>query len=269
MSAEIKRLPNETIEEFGMRISINKDDYNLTWQEVAALLNKENGKNVGESSYRKYYIPFTDGYVYAKRVLSQQQNDINTSNKIIMMNKDGSQTSEAKVEVDDENKLRNPEYLLELHNYNPREWEIVSSRNSFWDAQVKDEGIKTLYSSKITVKPRKDKWTIKEIDKYLETKEFKNIREKYIPTNYDKNGEILEITLPDLHSGLLSHSEETTEDYNIEIAKKNFYNCLNDILERIKDRKFYKIYFVPLGDVLHIDSIHKTTTKRNISGLRW
>lgn len=63
--SEIKKLSNESIDEFGIRLAINKDVYGITWSDIADILNKENGEDFGESKYRKYLSPFIAGYEYA------------------------------------------------------------------------------------------------------------------------------------------------------------------------------------------------------------
>ena len=65
----------------------------------------------------------------------------------------------------------------------------------------------------------------------------------------------------DLHIGLLSYGKETGEDYNVEIAKEYLNNTISDVVERCKNRKFKRILFVSLGDILHVDNQQNTTTK--------
>ena len=50
----------------------------------------------------------------------------------IDVNKDGSFTSDRLIEINEEN-LKNPEFLLNAHGYDPLEWELVSARNSIWN----------------------------------------------------------------------------------------------------------------------------------------
>lgn len=176
------------------------------------------------------------------------------SKKVFSINADGTQSSEGKFFVPSEDCLMDANYLLNLHGYG-NDWEIVKSTSSQWDTRDTEFGVRKLYSSKVTVKPKKNEWSIEDIDRYLENKEFKNVMEKIKPTNYDPDGEVLEICLPDVHFGLLG------EDYNIEIAKSRFYSCINDIIERIGNRKFSKIYLVPLGDMLHVDNSNFTSSK--------
>ncbi len=62
---EYRRLSNESIDEFGIRLAVNKEIYSLTWEDIAEILNKENNENFTESKYRKYLSPFIEGYEYA------------------------------------------------------------------------------------------------------------------------------------------------------------------------------------------------------------
>lgn len=267
-----ERRKDETIQEFEMRVSLNKDEYGLTWPEVAALLNKENGKNVGESSYRKYYIPFSDGVKYAKRLMAVENGAIKDINqtKSICINGDGSQISEGKFEVSDESNLRNSEYLLKLHNYDPLVWEVISSKSSFWEAQVKDEGIKTLYSSKITVKP-KQSISLEYVRDSLVKAVKENKKSEIIPINIKQSDKLLEVNIADLHLGKLGWAGEVGENYDYKIASNRFKYIITDILEQVSNMNFEKIIFVWCNDFYHFDTIGATTqagTPQD-SDIRW
>jgi len=177
---------------------------------------------------------------------------------VVEINKDGSQSSGRIISMT-ESESKDADFLLRKHGYDAAEWELISAKSSIWDVQSKGGGTNTLYSSKITAKPKKIEWTIEDIDAYFETKIFKSARELTNPTNYDSSGEILEITLPDLHAGLYAWHKETGSNYDIHITRERFMKCLNDILERCKERKFEKIIFATLGDVLHVDNDQQTT----------
>lgn len=157
--------------------------------------------------------------------------------------------------------INNQDELLKAHGFNPKEFFLVSAKNSKWEQGRKDDN-KTLYSSKITVKPiiETPEITFEDVDNY-----FKNYKGspglKIHPTNYDENGDFLEVCVQDLHIGLLSYGKETGEDYNVEIAKEYLNNTISDVVERCKNRKFKRILFVSLGDILHVDNQQNTTTK--------
>jgi len=59
---EYKRLSNESIDEFSIRLAVNNG---ITWEDIASILNNENGEDFTESKYRKYLTPFIEGYEYA------------------------------------------------------------------------------------------------------------------------------------------------------------------------------------------------------------
>lgn len=73
------RWPGESWDEYFIRLCENKNEYNITFKQIAVLLNLENGKNFGESAYRKRFKDFNRGREYershnqeyvAQRVLS-------------------------------------------------------------------------------------------------------------------------------------------------------------------------------------------------------
>ena len=64
---EYIRKENESIKDFKIRLFANKDLYNLKSQEIADLVNKETGKNQGESSYRKWAKAYFEGVEDTKK----------------------------------------------------------------------------------------------------------------------------------------------------------------------------------------------------------
>ena len=154
-----------------------------------------------------------------------------------------------------------PSYILTLHGFDPKLWEIVNCVNNYWNSQLKGGALQVSYQSKLTAKPKKQGITFEDIDRYFETKEFKNKCPITHAAQYDPDGEILEICLPDLHSGLLAWRKETGQDYDVHIMQQKFNWCIADIIQRCKGKKLKKIYLVTLGDLLHFDNENQTTTK--------
>jgi len=64
---EYIRKDQESIKDYKIRLFANKDLYNLKSQEIADLLNKETGKNQGESSYRKWAKAYFEGVEDTKK----------------------------------------------------------------------------------------------------------------------------------------------------------------------------------------------------------
>jgi len=154
-----------------------------------------------------------------------------------------------------------PEVVMTAHNLKPDEWTVVSFTTNAWESQVKGGTKMTLWQSKITVKPRThQEVTFEDVDRYFANKDF-SASLPSVKCEYDATGEILEVCIPDLHSGLLSCKDETGEEYNLYIAKKRFFKALSDIVGRCHHHSISKILFVTLGDLLHTDNDVQTTTK--------
>lgn len=62
----LKRQENENLLEWKIRLCSHKDEYGLTWDQVATIINKETGDKFGESTYRKWFANFKQGMEYAK-----------------------------------------------------------------------------------------------------------------------------------------------------------------------------------------------------------
>lgn len=153
-----------------------------------------------------------------------------------------------------------PELILKLHGLDQSKWEVVGYTNNLWHGQKKGGKRLTMYQSKLSAIPITNKVTFADIESYFDGKKYPALG-AIISSGYDPNGEVLEIDIADLHSGLLSWAKETGENYDVEIAKNRFLKVIEDNVERCQGRKFKKIILALLGDLIHIDNDLQTTTK--------
>lgn len=162
---------------------------------------------------------------------------------------------------------KSPRRMLELHGLDPDEWEVVSCRNNLWHGQTHHkfrdtEGPRTLlYQSRLTARPIKDGITLADVERWFAQKDFDTEKPPVIPARFDPDGETLEITIPDLHSGLRSWAPETGASYDVDIALERFKTAILDILARCEGRRFKRVMLALLGDLLHADNDLQTTTK--------
>lgn len=163
--------------------------------------------------------------------------------------------------------INNAEELLKAHGFNPQEFELINARNSRWNGSNEEGRVR--FSSRITVKPIKGVTATKCKD-ILEDY-FSNLRQRMLdgevvnfrlgPKHFDSEGDILEVDLADLHLGLYCSEEEVGEKYNTNIAKKRVEDAIRDIEGRCVGRKFRKVVFAVLGDLIHVDNLNNSTTK--------
>jgi hypothetical protein len=123
-------------------------------------------------------------------------------------------------------------YLLRAHGFDVDEWELVSARNNIWNTYSKQDGVMTLYASKITVKPKsKDNSFVKLIEVITSQKPFKvKLNQKQLIEHY-----LLEIAPTDTHFGI-----STYEDYIPNQER---------IIRRIRLRHWEQIV-IPIGNDL-------------------
>lgn len=67
---EYKRLQNESIDDYFVRLYSNRNQYGLSCEQAADLMNQETGQNYGESAYRKRFKAFSDGVKYCEKHIS-------------------------------------------------------------------------------------------------------------------------------------------------------------------------------------------------------
>jgi len=271
-----KKKTTESFEDYCHRISALKNDLDATWDAVAKIINDNTGYNYTADKYRKEFRryqksceePQTEEEIMQDtNSLTDEEGNIyyeytpfDKESITINYEKD-EQVSSREIPLTEE-QLRNPRELLKAHGYDPENWELRTATNAKTSRRT-PAGNTSVYSSRITIRPRNGKdITFADIDKYFESFDGKKYnRIKVTPKQYDADGEFLEICLQDIHMGLLSYEQETGEDYDVDIAKARLQNCMSDIYQRCKNRKFKRIVLVLLGDILHVDNLDGTTTK--------
>jgi len=178
---------------------------------------------------------------------------------VVELNKDGSQTSDKLLQMSEE-QCKDVIYLLKSHGYDIKSWELVSARNNIWNSYSKTDGVMTLYSSKITVKPKQTPT--------LDKEQLKNILDdliinykipQIIKTDYNKNGDLLVVNMADLHFGLKAYLETSNNLYDNEIASSRFIYLISDVINRIHNKNIKKIILINSGDLCNFDTPYQTT----------
>lgn len=153
-----------------------------------------------------------------------------------------------------------PEIIMKAHNLDSAKWKVISFTTNAWQSQVKGGNKIALWQSKITVRENIEKQiTFETIDNFFKNVDYK-VKNPVMPFKYNEASEILEIDYTDTHTGLLSWRKETGSDFDLDIIENRFRECIADTIRRCKGKKFKKIVFATLGDILHIDNDRNETT---------
>lgn len=219
-----------------------------TYDEIAEMMSEELGFKVSGESVRKQIKRIDKVDVEAeapagyKETLEILPNGAHRSDKLIRMSKE---------------QEKDTNYLLMAHGYDPKVWELTSAKWSEWNQHNKKDGTVTLFSSQITVKPKKSEFNIDDIKEIVAdlTKNYSS--PIYKPVRYADNGKLLEVNMSDLHLNKLGYKDG---EYNHQQAEEIFFYILNDILTRTENMKFEKILFIWSHDFFNIDNLIKATT---------
>lgn len=257
---EFQKRDNESFLDYAERLITNREFYDLDKVEIYELLY---GNQVSSDHARKALTTLQMTIEEQKKSnVSKDSEQVLNSKTSVDINKDGSQTSSKLIEMS-ENEVKDIEFLLKIHGYNSTLFDLISARNNIWNVQNKVEGVKTLYSSRIVVKPKKEyQWNEEDIQKL-----FDNLKTDYknklhiTSTRCEKNDNLLVVPIADFHYGLLSDKFSTDNDYNLEIAEQIYYQTLNDILNRYNNRNFEKVLFIVGNDFINFDNLNGTTQR--------
>jgi hypothetical protein len=272
-------LNKEKIIEVGLKK--RKGEINQTWEEINEELNFPFKNGESFRGFIKKYIKKNTKSKLEYNNLEKEQELVNEHKKFDdedcrnnyksthTINSDGSQTSDKLLEMSEEDQ-KNPEYLLMAHGFTVRDWILVSARNNIWNTYSKKDGINTLYSSKIIVKPRVEDITLEELEKHFI--EFSKMYKKpQIIKKTITGNKMFEIALFDIHLGKLGWHGETDENYDHKIAEERFMNVIFDFYNRVKNIQIEKIV-LPIGnDFFNFSTIDGATINgtRQDNDLRW
>lgn len=241
---------------------------NMTWKEVADILNREFGENLSKDAVRKRF------YVRDRRNGGEELNtEINGSGEYETVYENGMVEAQKVVEYSKE-VFGDKRKMLEYLGYNPDEWEFVFLTTSMWNQHTKEQETKQLYAVKFKIKP-----VIKtlSLDKALECakevfkreiKPFKFKKEKEKKLNDEL---LIEIPAIELHLGKYAEELETGQNYGTEIAKSRFYEILRQIIETQDVVQADRCVVMIGNDFFNSDTVNNTTTKgtQQYNDVRW
>lgn len=233
---------------------------NINWTRVAIAIGKEYGIVKTQNAWRKAYKRYF-GVAYGLDVEVKEVKDVKELASLEML-RDGTVISERKIKMS-ETDMKNPDFVLEAHGFDPIEFELLSVKNNFWTGYSKDDGEIINYQSKITVKPRVESNQLSREDIDLFIQDIKPLPDGFrlVECQEDTEKFALEIDLFDSHLGSLSWGKEVGEDNDHKITFAQFEKIVSQARDIIMTQNIEKIYLIFGGDFLHIDTEGMTTTK--------
>ena len=156
-------------------------------------------------------------------------------------NEDGSYSSEKPLWMTLE-QVKDDEYLLKAHGFEPDKWELVSAKHKIWNGYSKQDGIVTLYSSSITVKPKTSKWTFEQLVKAIQ-----KVPKVTLPTieGITRVKHMLEIPLYDMHWGVSTY--------------EHYKPTRTEIYDLLSSKRWEQVLFVVGQCLFHHDNFRNTT----------
>ncbi|MED3562265.1 hypothetical protein [Bacillus xiapuensis] len=223
------RLQGETNFDYLKRVSIDKLNklHSMDWIDIKEMFEFQHSAE----SLRKY----ASGWKLeqeAKELEMLASDEKITYKETTEILADGSHKSDKLIRMSAE-QSKNVDYLLSAHGFDVESWELINAKNNIWNVHSKQDGVQTLYSSKITVKPKVIGF---DVTKFLE-KVNQEVTPVYIEDKVTDGTGLLEVPLFDLHFGV-----NTYESY-LPVRDK--------ILRKIQSKKWDTIFFIIGQDLLH------------------
>ena len=163
------------------------EKYGTKWGKIAKLMSKKFG---GEYTYEQCRSQWRLNPHKQKIPLDDEEWEILA---------DGSHRSKKLIWLNSKQD-KDPETLMLAHGYDPEEWELISSRNKAWNVYSKQDGIQTLYSSTINVRPKKQAFDHCTLERIIE--KLPEIKIPKVISKPDEEAPYLNIPLFDMHFGI-------------------------------------------------------------------
>ena len=209
----------------------------FTFAQIAEQINEKHSLQVSESSIRHACRAKS----FSGAVEKANATGLANYKESVEIGGDGTHKSDKLLRMS-EQESKDVNFLLRAHGYDAEVWELISARNNIWNSYSKQDGIMTMYSSKISVKPRTSSFSFDKVISAI--KKLPSTIIPYEPTG-TQQGYMLEIPLFDSHFGI-----STYDDYKETQGK---------ILEKIHQREWSEILFVIGQDMLHHDNFRSQT----------
>ncbi len=216
------------------------------YREISDILNNEFDLHVSEHMVKRAYNKYSVQHMlkdHKEQYAFQMDEDLNEASykKTLEINKDGSHKSDKLLRMSEE-QAKDVDFLLDAHGFDKEEWELVTAKNNIWNVYSKQDGVSTLYSSKITAKPRTSGFSM---ERLLE--EIKKVPPVYVKRKKEEieDKRLLEIPLFDSHFGI------SDIDY--------YKRTQDDTMDLINLRKWEEILFIVGQDMLHNDNFRGQT----------
>lgn len=219
LTENLKRQPDENIRQYTIRLCRNKDEYDLNWQDIADLINKETGDTYTESKYRKFWSAYSEGYEDAiKDNISSNEIIEEIESKTIRFLKEKIKYQDQKREYN--NLLRiytRAEHLIELMQDNARE--IAKTKplifgnqfNSFSNSNRQGLLLLSDWHIGLDIDLWMNKFNINILNKRLQT-----LTDKVVRYGHDHQIQTLKIALlGDFASGLINVSNRVMQEEDV------------------------------------------------------
>jgi len=174
------------------------------------------------------------------------------------------------------------EQLLSAASVDTDVWKVEDHIINKWDVTMKvknlDEwNVKTYQNWQVKARLKRDVQVVRE---KLVGEIFQQMVQNYEPPVYDwmperpvqqKEKNLLEISIFDLHIGKLAWGGETFENYDVKIARKRFLDSIKKLMDNASGFNYERILFPVGNDFFNTDTILNTTTKGTPQDedLRW
>lgn len=164
----------------------------LSSKDIAAILSDRLSVKVNDRSVRRVA---NENDIELKM---SKNNGYNEKNHIeVERHADGSIEKVKSIEMTEE-QSKDDGFLLKAHGFDPEKWEIINAKTGFWEQNSNNSGKTKLYSSRITVKPIKNEFSI---DKVIE-KLTQEVKPYHAPKNTFKSKNNMVLPLADMHFGI-------------------------------------------------------------------
>lgn len=247
---------DEKIIELGNKVQSRE----ITWRQVADIINAEFGENLSANAIRKRY------YVRIRKVPESESNmntKVDYNGEYETKYADGVIEAQKIVEYNKEI-FGDKKKMLEYLGYNPDEWEFVFFTTSVWMQHTKEQTTKQLYAVKFKLKPITKELSVNnalEIAKQVFSSNIKPLIVEKSRQNEDLDeNKLMLIPQIEAHLGKFSEEIETGVNYNHQIVEERVKKVFQEAIKLQEREQCDRCLVVVGGDFFNSESNNQTSS---------
>jgi hypothetical protein len=240
----------ETATEATIRAAELKFEKNMSWKETFEVIVTEHPNE---------RITFTKMRCSLRKHPDYKKVELEDTGFKEMFSIDGDTFKSVKLLDLNEMQKKDPNYMLNAHGFDPKEYTLIKAQNKKWNVYSKLHGVQQLYSSSIVAEPKVVTFDPNWVQDLLNTLDYSKI--KVVKSKEQSGDKCGEFNFPDAHLDKFITAVVSTGYSDITVATERYIKCIEKAIQSVLHIKFDVIKYVVGQDFMNVDNLSGSTTR--------